>query len=83
MQDETGLSARGGPGCMEGYAGDGCWGEGGDVRFKGFGGVNFVDGGHVYFWSVLGELVVWGECQRGLSGRFDNGSWNFRVWKVQ
>lgn len=45
---------------MEGYAGDGCWGEGGDVRFKGFGGVNFVDGGHVYFWSVLGGLVVWG-----------------------
>lgn len=69
MQDETGLSAGGGPGCMEGYAGNGCWGEGGDVGFKGFGGGDFVDGGHVYFWSVIGGLVV-----GGMSARI--------VWKI-
>lgn len=55
MQDETGLSAGGGPGCMEGYAGDSCWGEGGDVGFKSFGGVDFVDGGHVYFGRYLAD----------------------------
>lgn len=41
---------------MEGYAGDGWSGEGGDVGFKGLGGGDFVDCGHVCF----GKLVVWG-----------------------
>ena len=30
---------------LEGYAGDSCWGE------RGFGGGDFVDGGHVCFWG--------------------------------
>lgn len=40
-------------GRREGYAGDSCWGEGGDVAFKGFGGEDFVYGGHVCFGSYL------------------------------
>lgn len=55
MEDETGLSTRSSPGCVEGYAGDGCSGEGGDVGFKGFGGGNFVNCGHVCFSKLAVE----------------------------